>query len=211
MTKIEDPLYPRPMERRATSAPQADDSAGEAKLLERALGGDATAYSLLVRLYHRRVRAYLATCLHDLDAADDLAQEVFIAAFRSLASRSPDAPFALWLLGIARNRARWYLRDEGSRMRRTDSLEPTLRLWLARMVDDPAPAVLERELVALEHCLAELPAPSSALVGEHYFRRRPLADLARELGRKESALRMTLLRIRKLLRECVARQLTEEP
>jgi len=50
-------------------------------LLARARAGDRAAFGELVRQHERPVRAYLARLLGDLYAADDIAQEVFMASF----------------------------------------------------------------------------------------------------------------------------------
>ena len=47
----------------------------------------------------------------------------------------------------------------------------------------------------------------SRLVREHYFDTKAAAVIAKEQGKKESAVRMTLLRIREALRRCVQREL----
>jgi RNA polymerase sigma-70 factor (ECF subfamily) len=178
--------------------------------LDRATRGDAEAFEALVRRHQRRLRAYLSACVRDLDLADDLAQEVFLAAFKSLPQRDPGAPFLAWLLGIARNRVRWHRRDEGvERGRRRDRIAALFELGGADPSADPAHE--EATLLALERCLEGLPPPAASLVREHYFARRSLADLAREGGRKESALRMALLRVRQLLRGCVQRRLGGAP
>jgi hypothetical protein len=46
------------------------------------------------------------------------------------------------------------------------------------------------------------------LIREHYFKGRPIAALAAEERKNEGALRMTLLRLREALRDCVRRRIT---
>jgi RNA polymerase sigma factor (sigma-70 family) len=87
----------------------------EARWVEEARGGSAEAFSELVRVHHAPVRAYLARYVRDRETADDLAQETFLSAFRSLPTWRGDAPLRMWLLGIARNRALTHLRDEERR------------------------------------------------------------------------------------------------
>ena len=92
-----------------------DDEAG---LIEAARGGSEEAFCALVRAHQGRVRTYLSRYLSRPEAADDLAQEAFLTAYHSLPSYKGDAPFGLWLLGIARHHALRHLRDERRRRAR---------------------------------------------------------------------------------------------
>jgi len=56
----------------------------EKTLLERAVHGDVEAFSELVRMHYPAVRVYLGAQINDHGALDDLAQDVFLRAFRGL-------------------------------------------------------------------------------------------------------------------------------
>jgi RNA polymerase sigma-70 factor (ECF subfamily) len=83
------------------------DSAGEARvdqsLVARVLlGDDRGAFEQLVRRHQGLVRAQLRRLLHgDEAAADDLAQEVFLLAWRKLEQFRGEARFSTWLYQIA--------------------------------------------------------------------------------------------------------------
>jgi len=83
------------------------DSAAEARidqsLVARALlGHDRRAFEQLVRRHQGMVRAQLRRLLHgDEAAADDLAQEAFLLAWRKLDQFRGDAKFSTWLYRIA--------------------------------------------------------------------------------------------------------------
>jgi RNA polymerase sigma factor (sigma-70 family) len=83
------------------------DSAGEARvdaaLVARALlGNDRGAFEQLVRRHQGLVRAQLRRLLRgDEAAADDLAQEVFLLAWRKLDQFRGEARFSTWLYQIA--------------------------------------------------------------------------------------------------------------
>lgn len=70
-------------------------------LMRQAATGDAAAFERLVALTHPdvwRLCAYLV----DRATADDLSQETYLRAYRSLSSFRGDAPARAWLLTIAR-------------------------------------------------------------------------------------------------------------
>lgn len=65
------------------------------------LGNDPRAFEQLVRRHQGMVRAQLRRLLHgDLAAADDLAQEAFLLAWRKLDQFRGDASFSTWLYRI---------------------------------------------------------------------------------------------------------------
>ena len=82
----------------------------DAVLLRQAAGGSPEAFALLVRTHQAAVRWYLVRCVRDPATADDLAQEVFLAAFRNLATCRSAASLGGWLRGIARNLAIQHVR-----------------------------------------------------------------------------------------------------
>ncbi len=83
-----------------------------------ARAGSADAFRALLRLHQGRVRACISRYLRDLGAVDDLVQETFLAAYRSLGSYGGEGPLGLWLLRIAKHGALTYLRDEERRRAR---------------------------------------------------------------------------------------------
>lgn len=195
-----------------TNEPAQDEVSGESprELVRRAREGERAAFADLVRMYQRPVRGFLGRLLHDPHMADDAAQEVFLEAFRHLAAYQESAPFLSWLLGIARHRAISQLRSAARRM------AESLGGWEAELIDarllraDEAVADAEHELrrlAALESCLAGLAPASRSLVEAFYFQGQTAESLAAALERRANAVRMTLLRIRKALGECIEHKL----
>jgi RNA polymerase sigma factor (sigma-70 family) len=75
-------------------------------------------FAPLVEAHQQAVRAFLRRLCGDPAEADDLAQEVFIAAWTSLDSFRRDADFRLWLYGIAYRKFRASRRAAGRRRKR---------------------------------------------------------------------------------------------
>jgi len=105
-------LYGLGRDHRAPSdRPRAEDEAG---LVERAKG-DAGAFGRLYRRHYPRVAGYLYRRTGDVHLSEDLAAETFIAVWRGLGGyRRTGAPFEAWLLRIATNTLRrWMRRHRG--------------------------------------------------------------------------------------------------
>lgn len=180
----------------------------EASQLDRARRGEVDAFTELVRAHHPAVRVFLASHLRDSSALDDLVQDVFLRAFDRLSTLRDGTAFRAWLLGIARNRALEHLRE---RLRRghsaPDALDDLLdRTQLSILEGDDEEARRTVELEALRQCIRRLPPVGARLIREHYFKGRPITALAAEERKNEGALRMTLLRLREALRDCVRRR-----
>lgn len=82
-------------------APQS--AASDPDLVTRARGGDPEAFDILVTRHRRAVYQVCFRFVHHHEDASDLAQEVFVRAWRGLARFKGDAAFSTWLYRIAVN------------------------------------------------------------------------------------------------------------
>ncbi len=82
----------------------------DADLVKAVLGGNRAMFAELYDRYAPLVRAVCHDTTRNLACAQDLSQEVFLKAYDKLRTlRDPDQ-FAAWLIGIARNECRGWLR-----------------------------------------------------------------------------------------------------
>ncbi len=85
----------------------SDNEFSDSKLVVLALAQDEpSAFGELVRRHQSAVRHFLRHLCGDAAQADDLAQDTFVNAFRSLRQFRGQSSFLTWLLGIAHNRYR---------------------------------------------------------------------------------------------------------
>lgn len=106
----------------------AESDAGsqvDTALVARALAGnDRRAFEQLVRRHQGMVRAQLRRLLHgDHAAADDLAQETFLLAWRKLQTFRSEARFSTWLYRIAYTCFLQSNRKKSSTLRQADEQE----------------------------------------------------------------------------------------
>src|SRR5215510_7494011 len=88
-----------------------------AGILDEIARGNRDAFRQIVRAYSLPLRSYLASQIHNLDDVDDLAQEIFLAAFRNLPTFRRGEDFGAWLRGIARNKLHNHWRSSARRDR----------------------------------------------------------------------------------------------
>ena len=77
----------------------------EIDLVRKAKGGDTAAFTVMIRRYQNLVYATAFRILKDPALAEDVAQEAFVTAFRSLQDLRTESSFPPWLRKIARNLA----------------------------------------------------------------------------------------------------------
>lgn len=82
----------------------------DAELVAQASGGAQEAFREIVLRFERPVYGLIARMVQDPGTAEDLAQEVFIKAFRRLDTYDPVRKFSSWLFKIAHNTAIDHLR-----------------------------------------------------------------------------------------------------
>lgn len=93
----------------------------DVRLMLQVRDDNAAAFEELVLRYQRRLLTVLEHLVGNRDAAEDLAQEVFMRVYRSRKTYQPEAKFSTWIFTIANNVASNSLR---SRSRRREVAAP---------------------------------------------------------------------------------------
>jgi RNA polymerase sigma-70 factor (ECF subfamily) len=130
----------------------------EAKLIARSLRQDPDAFGQLVERYATVIVNLAYRMVGDRTEAEDLAQETFVAAFKSLPTFRAESKFSTWLYRIAANKCKDWLRAKrpGQSVRDVD-VEDVLD---DRVVEDRTPErLLSQQQVAaqLDRAIQRLP------------------------------------------------------
>ena len=192
------------MESQSTHCMNADETDLNT-LLDRIGRGETDLYLQVVRRFELMLRGYLAGQLYNLAEADDLAQEVFIAAWRDLAGFRRGEDFGAWLRGIARNRLLAHFR---SQQRRANAVE-RFQAEVARIAEQELDAAARNDesgrFDRLLHCISRLPEKLRRVVHAGLDGARPAA-LAEELRTTVPAIYQLHYRANQLLRECMTKE-----
>jgi RNA polymerase sigma-70 factor (ECF subfamily) len=86
--------------------------AQEIEWIKHAQQGESEAFGPLVQKYQQRVFSLVYHLVRRRDEVEDLAQEIFIKAFRAIRSYNFQSSFVTWLSRIATNHCYDYLRHE---------------------------------------------------------------------------------------------------
>jgi RNA polymerase sigma-70 factor (ECF subfamily) len=170
----------------------------EPSALAAAQDGDTEAFGRLVERYQDVAYRAAYLVVRDATAAEEVAQDGFVRAYRSLHRFRSGAPFRPWLLQIVSNLARNELRARG---RRRGLLGRLLRGDAPPVDPGPAPAAEAREGVELLlAAIAELPHDDQEVLYLRYYLDLPEREIADAIGRRPGTVKSRLSRASTRLR-----------
>ena len=173
----------------------------ELRVIRDVLNGNTAAFRFIVKRYEGPIIRFVHTFVLDVHESEDIAQEVFLAAYTQLSSYvSTHASFSTWLFTIARNRCLNRLRQK----------RPTpVDTRIERInVHTPMMEAAENEFFArLDGALADLPLNQRTAFVLFEFEGRtyeeisqieetPLGTVKSRINRAKQALRSILETIR---------------
>jgi len=188
----------------------ADSNSIEAELAEMARENPREAFDAVLRLYQADIRILMRRHFGNSVEADEVAQEVFVQIYQSMAKFRQEGSLRAWVMAIARNQILLYFRNETRRRRLTGVIVSPEILEIDATTTDADPfqhETAEAELHALQNCLQRLGDAPRGLVEAFYFQARSAESLAVENGQSAGAIRMMLMRIRKQLGKCIRMKL----
>jgi RNA polymerase sigma factor (sigma-70 family) len=164
--------------------------------------GDQDAASAFVRRFQRRVYGLAKTIIIDDRAAEDIAQEAFVRAWKHAGAYDPRRGSVVgWLLTITRN-----LAIDAVRVRRPVAFDPVALLGLEQPSGDRDLADLAQlsdDSVRLRHALTKLPEEQRraiVLAGLLGYTAREVGEIEDiPLGTAKTRIRTALIRLRAAL------------
>ena len=171
------------------------------------LSGRSERFRELVERHQDRIFAILSRYERDRGRVEDIAQDVFMKAWRHLKKFDPlKAPFENWLSRIATNAALSHLRAE-KRFRKQipiSQLGEGAHEWL-QQEDDSAPleAIEAREI--LNYCMADLTPDQKLILTMAELEGRTSAEISELTGKAAGTIRVNLHRAKKKLADHIER------
>jgi RNA polymerase sigma factor (sigma-70 family) len=173
----------------------------EASALAAAREGDTEAFGRIVERYQQVAYRAAYLVVRDETAAEEVAQDGFVRAYRNLHRFQAGEPFRPWLLRIVGNLARNELRARGRRRgllgRLLGGQEPT---------PEPGPALaLERSerSEALLAAISELSRGDQEVLYLRYYLDLPEREIAEAIGQRPGTVKSRLSRAKRRLQSVI--------
>jgi len=161
----------------------------DADLVHETLAGDRDAFGKLVDRHRRTIYALCVQRGLQSEEAEDVAQEVFIKAFKNLSSLQKPEQFARWLYGIAGHVAADSAR---ARKRKHDDVRLDHAPEAAVAVEAYRPDGMAQEQVNVLRALTELPEDQRMVLTLRYMEGLSPKEIAERLGEPRGTVRSRL-------------------
>ncbi|MHC4218896.1 MAG: RNA polymerase sigma factor, partial [Planctomycetota bacterium] len=164
---------------------------GIPELVRRAQAGMLPCFTEVVRRFEGRLLNFVLRRVGAIDDAEDLVQETFVRAWKSIGQYNPRWQFSTWLFTIAHRLAIAHQR----RRRETQSADLA---GMAAGDGDPAAPIADREQCRQIWALADriLPESQRTALWLRYAEDLSTREIARVMGKSQVMVRVTLFRAR---------------
>ena len=151
------------------------------------------------------LRAYVYAATRNYTDSDDVLQDVWRTLMVKLDQYDDSRPFRGWALGVARMQIRKWRQEKG---RSRETAASDIMDLLATTAEEHADEI-DIRLSFLGECMQRLTESCRKMMEMKYLHNIKITDIAAHVGRNVGAVEMTLVRARRLLRECMDLRMKE--
>ena len=183
---------------------------GDNEIISRVLKGEQNAYAELVNRYQAYVFTLVLRMIKSREDAEEVAQDVFVKAYRSLADFRGESKFSTWLYTIANTTSITFLRkkkldvhslDNEKVFELADSRDSGLR---ANLVEQKSRVNMVNEAIAM------LSPDDAEIITLFYKAEQNLEEISRILRLETNTAKVRLHRARTRLKEKMEKNFSEE-
>lgn len=176
---------------------------GDAECVKRVQQGDIDSFEVLVRRYEKAIFNLAYRLLGNYDEAAEVAQDVFLSAFKSIHQFRGEANFSTWLYRIGLNHASTRRKSLTNTQRRQLPLDGTE--VIADSAVDPAKNVEDKEIQQrVQHALNSLDAEDARIILLRDLQDVPYEEVAAMLDIPIGTVKSRLHRARRALKTSLA-------
>jgi RNA polymerase sigma-70 factor (ECF subfamily) len=167
----------------------------EEKVIDRVLDGDTDLYRQLVDRYQTGLIIHCENILKSREDGEDIAQEAFIKAFRSLSDFSVEkAKFSTWIYRIATNLCIDFLRKNKLKVT-IDDVESHMEAFQPSYTDEEEKQFLQKMINELE------PPKYGELIKAYFWEGKSYKELAKTYGTSTNTIGTWMSRAKVQLKE----------
>ena len=182
----------------------------DSDLISLVLNGDQQSYSMLVSRYQNFVFTIALRYIKSREDAEEVAQDVFIKAYRSLADFRGQSKFSTWLYTITTTSCITFLRKKKQEVH---SLDDEKLFEVADNIDSGANAnqVEQKSRVNMVNEAIKMLSPDDAQILTLFYKgEQTLEEIAQILGKEVNAVKVQLHRARGRLKDKMERFFSQE-
>lgn len=169
----------------------------EEQLIASVKAGNVHAYRSLVSMYQSLVFTMVYRRVNSREDAEEIAQDVFVKAYKYIASFKGDAKFSTWLCSIANNSTSTFLSKR--KLVFSELNERHEQQEDHEILSSPE----EEQLKLIEKAMLKLPADDAQIISLFYQGEQSLAEIADILQMETNAVKVKLHRARVKLKTTI--------
>jgi len=170
-------------------------------LIERVLGGDQSAYAELVRRHQRFVFTLAMRFAKNREDAEEIAQDSFIKAYRSLSAFQGNSKFTTWMYSIVYTTAMTVLRKKRVDTTSIDDENTYIQLESTHGSFDNNTAEKKSRSYYLNLAISQLLPDDAAIITLFYNGEQSLEEIAATMGMETNTVKVKLFRARQRLKD----------
>ena len=183
---------------------------GDNEIISRVLQGEQTAYAALVERYQGYVFTLVLRMIKSREDAEEVAQDVFIKAYRALADFRGESKFSTWLYTITNTTCITFLRKKKLDVHSLDN-ERVFEMAESKDSGFRANLIEQKSRVQMvNEAIAMLNPDDSEIITLFYKAEQNLEEIARILRIEVNTAKVRLHRARGRLKEKMEKHFTEE-
>jgi RNA polymerase sigma factor (sigma-70 family) len=180
------------------------------ELIEQTLAGNQFAYADLVKRHQRFVFTLAMRFARGREDAEEIAQDCFVKAYRSLASFQGQSKFSTWLYSIVYTTAMTFLRKKRLDTDSIDDEGTFVQIENHESAYDPNNVENKSRSYYLNQAIAQLLPDDATIITLFYKGEQSLEEIAQTLGIETNTVKVKLFRARQRLKEKLERNLKHE-
>lgn len=182
----------------------------DTELINKVLGGEKAAYADLMKRHQRFVFTLALRFAKNREDAEEIAQDCFIKAYRSLYTFRNTSKFSTWLYSIVYTTAMTFLRKKRLDIQSIDTVAGLLNV--ENHVSDLNSDDLEHKskMVFVNRAIDQLLPDDAAIITLFYQGEQSLEEIGKALGMETNTVKVKLHRARHRLKEKIENILHHE-
>ena len=180
------------------------------EIINRILKGEQSAFAVLVEKYQNYVFTMVLRFIENREDAEEITQDVFVKAYRSLADFRGDSKFSTWLFTISRTTCLSFLRKKNLDIQSLDNERTGLQLENRESVFNANQVEQKSRHALLHQAIAMLSRDDAQILNLFYKGDQTLEEIGKIIRLDPNTVKVKLHRARQRLKEKMEKYFAHE-